>query len=760
MISSPASLRSCFGVKLEAPLRFNSFPSRCLILCAVALSCASYCPAQDPNKPIPSEDVIRVESALVQTDVMVFDKSGGFVDGLERGQFALKIDGKPREIAFFEQVRAGARNEEAQLAAARGTSTATSEKSAVVPLDRGRTMFFFVDDLHMSAGNLINIRKLLARFVDNDLQQNDQAAIFNASGTVGFLQQLTNNKAVLRAAIARISPREGVIRDLEHPPMTEYQALQIDRGEHDTFEYFVDEYMKEYRVTRENAEAAVRQRSSSMLEQSSGLSVQVMAGLENLVRSVSRVAGRKIIFLLTDGFFLDTRHSDTAQRLRAVTSAAARSTAVIYSIDSRGLIPGTSDASTQVAFDPSGRLSRGGMGEIGASQDVMNALAVDTGGRAFYNSNAFAGSISQALKESSVYYLLAWRPDNSEQRDKKFRRVEVSVVGRPELVVRFRQNVSDPIAEDTQRVSKSSTAEPTPKNPSAEITSALRGPYPARDLPVSVSPNFLDTAQYGNTLTVSVKVATASLAVDTVNGKPVSTIDVVGVIFNDQGKPVSSFDKRFTIKITTNGDTIKPPDNLFYNHFALMKPGLYQVRIAAVDVKTGTAGSAYEWIEIPDLQTKTLALSSLIVGERSDETINQPDPSANEAAKPTEIRQVNVNVDHRFARTSSLRFLTFIYNATTNSSAQSTPAPPTATTSTTFSLDLAVQVQVFRDSEPVITAPLHKVNLEGQNDLQRVWYAADVMLNDLSPGRYLLQITVIDRIAKASATQKLSFQVE
>src|SRR5205814_1750597 len=120
-----------------------------------------YCPAQDPNKRIPSEDVIRVESALVQTDVMVFDKAGGFVNGLRRDQFALKIDGKPRDISFFEQVRAGTRNEEAQLAAARGESSSAGEKGVTVPLDRGRTLFFFVDDLHMSTENMMNFRKLL-----------------------------------------------------------------------------------------------------------------------------------------------------------------------------------------------------------------------------------------------------------------------------------------------------------------------------------------------------------------------------------------------------------------------------------------------------------------------------------------------------------------------------------------------------------------------------------------------------------------------
>src|SRR5437773_11185372 len=104
------------------------------------LALFSWC-AHAQQKQGQNEDVVRVETALVQTDVMVFDKQGKFVDGLGRDQFVLKIDGKPREISFFESVRAGSRSEEAQLAAARGNANTTT--SASVPLDRGRIVFFF-----------------------------------------------------------------------------------------------------------------------------------------------------------------------------------------------------------------------------------------------------------------------------------------------------------------------------------------------------------------------------------------------------------------------------------------------------------------------------------------------------------------------------------------------------------------------------------------------------------------------------------------
>src|SRR5436190_6127417 len=73
-----------------------------------------------PQKTPEPDDVIRVNSELVQTDVMVFDKQGKFVNTLQREDFQLRIDGKPRTVEFFERITAGIKNEDAQLSAARG----------------------------------------------------------------------------------------------------------------------------------------------------------------------------------------------------------------------------------------------------------------------------------------------------------------------------------------------------------------------------------------------------------------------------------------------------------------------------------------------------------------------------------------------------------------------------------------------------------------------------------------------------------------
>ncbi|PYS32108.1 MAG: hypothetical protein DMF75_12890 [Acidobacteria bacterium] len=71
-----------------------------------------------------------------------------------------------------------------------------------------------------------------------------------------------------------------------------------------------------------------------------------------------------------------------------------------------------------------------------------------------------------------------------------------------------------------------------------------------------------------------------------------------------------------------------------------------------------------------------------------------------------------------------------------------------------------MQVQVLRDRQPIITTPLKEVSTAGLQDLNRISSGGDLSLESLAPGRYLLLITVIDRVSKTSASQELRFEVE
>jgi hypothetical protein len=67
---------------------------------------------------------------------------------------------------------------------------------------------------------------------------------------------------------------------------------------------------------------------------------------------------------------------------------------------------------------------------------------------------------------------------------------------------------------------------------------------------------------------------------------------------------------------------------------------------------------------------------------------------------------------------------------------------------------------MVRDGQPVVTAALKKVSIEDIPDLNRIPYAAEVPLSGLPAGQYVLQVTVVDRVAKRSASEHTRFEIQ
>lgn len=730
-----------------------------LLLCSFSLVSAIHAQETTPTEQSSAQEdeVIRININLVQTDLMVFDRQGRFVDNLQGQQFDLRLDGRPQTILSFERVTSGSRNEETQLRATRDgkavradAPTGANSDEAPINTSRGRVVFFFIDDLHLSFDSVVRTRKLLQRFIDSEMGENDQAAIVSTSGQIGFLQQLTDEKAVLHAATMQLnyrSPR-GRLQDLERPPISEFAALAIDRNDPEAVGYYTEQYLKENPgVPPRIAEETVRMRARQILEQAAVNSAQTFSTLEKLVRSSAQLPGRKLVFFISDGLFLDTRTSNIVQRLESLTDAAARTGAVIYTMDARGLTSGLPGASTDVPTDPTGRLSRVNSSEVSSSQDVLHRLAEDTGGRALLNTNALDKALSKTLSETSVYYLISWRPDRPAESANKFRRIELSIKGHPELSVQVRRGFyAAPPATPTPKPSKtgSKTAGVSPQN--LELNAALGALYPRTALPTYLSLSYVNTTKAETTLTASIQLDAGSYETMADEAASDSTIDVLCVVFNSKGKTVSSVKDqiKFDSDAATTQQKPEPqkqepqqpepqPHRALFSHQFQLTPGLYQVRVAARDNKSGRTGSAAQWIEIPNIAGGVFALGNLLVAERTIEKA-----SAQTGVTAPEI--IHVSADHTFARTSQLRFVTFIYNAV---------APP----------DVVIEVKVLKDQQPVIVMPFKRVETKGTTDLARLPYAAEVTLKELSPGQYVLQVTARERDGKKSATQHFKFIV-
>ncbi|HSK63570.1 MAG TPA: VWA domain-containing protein [Pyrinomonadaceae bacterium] len=684
------------------------------------------------------DEVIRTYTELVQTDVMVLDKEGRFVDGLKKEDFELRIDGKPRPIEAFEKISAGS-NEEAQLAAARGATTINLKRP--VPLDRGRIIFFYIDDFHMDQQGVVAARKTISSFIEKQMGQNDQAAVASASGQIGFLQQLTSDRKVLRTALDRVTSRRFMVSDLERPPMREYEAILIERNDKQLLDYFAGETMRQNPgVNRSIAEQIVRNRAQVIVTQSAQVNFNTLNGLEALVRSARNLPGRKVLFILSGGFLLENRRGSAMSKLRDVVNAAAKSGVVIYSMDTRGLVATLHDASSDLPFDPQAQLQTAAGGELVASQDALHALAVDTGGRAVFNTNDLTKGLAPALKETSTYYLLAWKPDPETQKQGRFRQLEVKLVNRNDLTVRVRKGFFDIDPPSTTAANnKKPEQSPATKTPTVKLREAIAMAYPQRGLPILMSVDYYDIAEKGPMLSTAVQLPGEFLSFgEQPDGKIQAVIDLSGVFYDDKGTAKASFIERIVSTAPSLDAAKNNHADITFTYPAQLPPGLYQVRVAARDDKSGNIGTAHSWIEIPDLAKKQFVMSTLLLGERTQTQVTN-------ASDTDAVNPVALSASHRFSRESTLRFLLFAYN-TAPSPADRKP-------------DVAVQVQVIRDDQPVITTALRKITTDGVADLARLPYAAEIPMNELLPGRYLLRVSLIDRVARQSTSRETHFDV-
>jgi VWFA-related protein len=722
---------------------------RILLLCLPLLLVAAVIAQERKPSSEQTDEVLRISSNLVQTDVMVFDRQGNFVDGLKPDQFELRVDGKPQAISFFERIKAGSGDEDTQIMAARGgvvRPTAQPDEATARPLDRGRVIFFYLDDLHLAADSIKRIREGLSRFVENEMGQNDQVDIHTTTGQLGVLQQLTSDKVVLQTALKKLQPRPFNVTDNDRTPMSENQALSIERGDRAVLDYFVDQLAKETRIaiqrrsarttqpSRINAgdnrlEQTVKARARAVLEQAANVTQSTLTSLENLVRASAPIPGRKLLFLISDGFFINEQTSDSLHRLSRIADAATRSGTVIYSIEARGLVSGVTPASERAPYDPTARVQIIDTSAVTAAQQPLQMIAANTGGRALLNTNDVAPGLNQALNETSAYYLLAWRPQAVEQSNGKFHQVEVKVKARDDLTVRVSNGFLSEAPQPARKADSAKSKSVKEKAEESDLLTAIRALYPKRDLPTVVSVGYTNATNADLMLTASVQVDASVLDMGATGDGQKSNVDLVGVVINDEGKTIAEFEQRLTVDPSLM--TKEQQRRIVYSRQLRITPGLYQMRVATRDNKSGRTGSAAQWIVIPDISRGVFSLGSLFVGEMTADIRSSG-------------QQALISVNRRFSRTSRLLFQTYVYNAARGAN----------------SSDVALQVQVFRDDQPVITVPLRKLPTDGITDLARISYEDDFALDKLPPGRYALQVTAIDRTAKQSASQRLNFEIQ
>lgn len=586
-----------------------SLSGACLFACLVLFPALSFAQTKPEQKPEPSgdaQDVIKFETSLVQTDVMVFDKKGRFVDGLKPEQFQLRINNNPREISFFEAVRSGGatpKSEEANAAAPKSVNPLKADAQR-------RSVIFFVDDLHLAPDSLSRTRRALLDFIDHRVNENDLVAITSPSGQVGFLQQFTANKDALRSAVDRLNYRAVANLDMEKPPMSQYIAMKIRDGDEQAMVYYVQEIQKQNcypggicAVTPQSAREMVKNRANQIAIEAAPSADDTLRLLEGLMRTAAQLPGRKLVFVISDGFYLTDRKTGSIDKIKRVTDAAGRAGVVIYTLDARGIVSDSIDLTNNKPLDSKGMLVGAGIGEISASQDGLTALAADTGGQAFLNTNKPMHEwVEKVLDETSNYYLLAWKPDNDEQKRGKFKNIDVSIVGRPDLKVRVRTSYFKSAALPLLTTKKKHDKDPA-KARDDDMRLVIDAPVTQREIPTEVDLRFTQMPGFGTRVVVTLSIDDSALTYDLTEGKLSTDVDIGGIVYDDKGKPLDSFVGRLRIfpkSGNTAGSTTQEKRSI-YRFSTLVPGGLYQVRVAIRDLKSSRTGSAMDWIKVPKI---------------------------------------------------------------------------------------------------------------------------------------------------------------
>ncbi len=707
-----------------------------------------------------------VQTEIVRLDVVVTDADGKLVRDLTREDFQLLEDGKPQTLGQFLAVRAGA----APTGAPEAAPTPPPPAQTAGP---GRNVVVFVDDLHIAPGHLDFTKEALHRFVAEFLGPDDRVAIITSGGP-GGIQELTLGRAALGRAIDQLVLRQASVAPAQGSQMTPAQAELILRGDPNALQ-LATRLMRDQPgsvISPQTPQAALeaagganpasvidasdRAAAQEVLRQARGIlseelhfSQITLGQLDDVLRSLASLPGRKICLLVSDGFLVGTGTSDEQTRhLRAVIDAATRSGAVVYALDAHGLTTSGGDASAAGAPAPSGlpeRVERLSAQEL---RETLTGVANDTGGFLVRGTNDLAVGLRRMLEDNDAYYLMAYEPTNTK-RDGKFRRIEVRLPRRSGLVIRTRKGYLAP--DDKRKPEQLASARPTagaagarpaPGGPApfvldaAEARAALASPLPANGTPVRLNVDYLDLPPAGSQVVVGVNVSLDRLAWREADGRRQADLELVGAVYDAGGAPVGApFGKRFALSLTKDEQQRALKTGLRYQNRMALGPGRFEVRLIAREPAGSALGGATQQFEIPDLKTGQLALSSIFLSTSAGTAA--PGGGEGEALR-------DVQTLRKFKPGDSLFFQLYVYNVAGSAEGAS---------------DAVLQAQILSAGKPIAASKPDPLVLQKKDGVP-LPQSSGMSLEGLTPGRYDLRIVVVDRKANATVHRDIDFTVE
>jgi VWFA-related protein len=686
--------------------------------------------AQTPAQP---RAVFRSGTELVLVNVVVRDRSGAVVRGFTQDDFSVTEDDKPQTITSFDfeeldrgGVAPAADNEASPVLPPKPTAVPrVAEPSSIAPTPpkvdmRGRRLIVLFFDLSsMQPEELDRAVKAAHDYVDHKLSPADSIAVASFSTSLQVVQDFTSNAEAISTAIDAFGGNN---------------AAGFDEGTTGDPEGTVDNGTA---FTADDTEFNIFSTDRRL------------DALQTLSDALSGIEQKKSVIYFSSG--MDQSGQENQVELRRTIDRANRANVSIYAADMRGLqaqVPGgdATQGSTRGVSAFSGQTTANQFSKMASTQDTLTTMAEDTGGRAFFDSNSFGQVFDKVVNDTSAYYVLGYSSTNPG-RDGHFRRIKVKLK-RTDLKLEYRSGY----------YASRDFAHSTRDDREQQLQDQLLSDLSATDLSAYVSTAFFRLGDNRFYVPLSVVVPGYQVPVTKSTSKDKATVDVLGLVRDDQKRPVGRI--RDTIKLAPeNADDLKRK-TVQYETGLELPAGKYHVKVIVRENADGTMGSYETDVVIPDLKRDQVKLSSVVVGTQlqTGGRKNDHNPLVKDG------QELIPNVTHVVSPGQHLYFYYEVYDPAKPAAAASAgTAPPQpiapAQAASAPAIRVLTSIAFFRGKVRAFETPTIEATELTSPDRKTAVFQFDVPSAALKPGLYTCQINVVDDAAGAFAFPRLQLYV-